>query len=122
MKTALISLLALTASAPALATEWKVMSGNCRGERTRDIIEIKNVDPNMHFGMFAEGYSKLGDRIYLARDSADTVLIEFQSKAASSYSVIRLSPNGETQIQTGLYLRRDGQEQSEWLSCDLTIR
>jgi hypothetical protein len=108
-------------SQTAQASDIKVVSGRCKLEISGEIIELRNLAPSLHYGLFAEGSSKEGFRIYLANTSEDSISINIQAGAHGSYSVIPRANNNMTRIQTGTLVNRGSNQASEWLSCDLQI-
>ncbi len=100
--------------------ETKVAGGSCKLENSGEIIDLVNVDSSQHYGMFAEGFSKEGFRVYLSENFADSVDINIQAVTGAGYSIVPLSSSGRTTVKTGIVVPRAGAP-GEWLSCDLMI-
>lgn len=119
MKKIVFSLLASTLCFNAHAS-LKVVSGNCQLESTQEVIELKNIDPNTRFGMFASGISSQGHQIYLTENFRGSVHIAIQSTSGGGYSITPLAVGQDTRISFGVLVKN--QDQPDWFSCSLTVR
>ena len=114
--------LSLLISPTAQAMETlKVASGSCRLETSGEVIQLTNVDPSQHFGLFAKGSSKEGDQIELDQNQRGAVEIMIQTTTGASLSIIELSTSGLTSIRISVTTKRPSETVSEWLSCDLKV-
>lgn len=121
-KLALITLLGLVSFN---AHAYKITSGSCQLEASKEVIELKEYDPLQHFGMFAQGFSSKGHRVFLSQimivGRIDEVVIHIQSESGNAYTSIPMKAGIEAPLKLGITVNT-GTPQSEWLSCSLTIK
>ncbi len=110
-------LLLTLSTAHAQAGVPQITSGSCKLEQSKEEIVLKNVAPNLHFGMFAEGFSTSGDRVYLRTRYEGNFTIHL---AGSSYAEFQLEEGRPTKVKAGAFLPRASG--TEWLSCDLEVQ
>lgn len=120
VKRALLVGLILSASLMAQPVP-KVTDGQCKLESSGEIIKLVNVDPKMHFGMFAEGAIENSVRVYLTINSHPDYTIYIQAWDHGAYAQFARAPKGQkTNIELGT-LVKDGEEKTQWLSCVLRV-
>jgi hypothetical protein len=109
-------------SSLAHADAPQVVSGNCQLQDSGEVIVLKNLDPFKHFGMFAEGHSQEGFRVYLTMNVRNSVDLNIQTPNNSGFTAVELAKSGPTRVHTGISVRRASGNDFEWLSCKLEVQ
>jgi hypothetical protein len=108
--------------AKAEARARKVVGGNCRLEKSQEVIALKNIDPFQSFGRFAKGSSRAGDSVDLFQDMIPgMILLTIRAKGGEAYAQVPLSEIGLSLVRSGVVVTRANGDAGEWLSCDLQV-
>ncbi len=117
----IIALTVLMLSAASSHAALTVRSGTCKLESSGEVLTLVNVDPNHHFGLFAEAISKEGFRIYLTQNFHNSVDLNMNTTDNMIYAIVPLATAGETSVKAGMSVSRAAGKPGEWLSCDLRV-
>lgn len=104
------------------ADDLKVSAGSCKLEKSGEVIALKSTDAAQDYGVFAEGLSKDGYRVYLTENIPQAVVINFQAADTLSYAIVTVAKVGPTQIRSGISVRAAKDQAQQWLSCNLTVQ
>ncbi len=107
--------------APALmaAGNPQVVDGHCKLESAGEILTFSNINPKMHYGMFAVAVGPNNEQVKLSVNHPESYDVYIQTAGGhSAYAYFPIAANGaDTVIKLGVVIAS-----GEWLSCSVKVR